>query len=495
MSLPLCSIISNKGEAIKFEILRKGETMAKIGRNAPCPCGSGRKYKKCCLRKDEEAQRQKPISEYQANEKAFGDLEDDKDEAGWRETEDSWPFEDENEGADSDYSGAEDSIYPQIDKSIPAISESEQAIADEWWEGFSPVYRDRDADEMIRRIVGFMEEHPNLFVHLYLNEECLFELGAELERRGENNRYVELLQRIRKERPEVFIRSYGYYDRDIITELILSGQREEICQYFNFYREYPDSYPDELSEIIDLLLAANCQEELVELIQATAIPVTCSSKVMGGDFALRWFIFEQWIPFLEKRDASESSCNALLAALNNLELPFDPGFDSDLIQLALTVAFDKVSEWDITQCRKQKDFKALYGNICWNFCSLLNEKKGMSWTTARFFADRIEEYFYDIPPGKRPKKAFDFNKKRLDQHIAESCMRIMYPNGVLAISLLQSVYYFAGYLKENLVFSAEDMNSARQVCLSLFETCKKALSASDAGPIMFSTFPNYQWAI
>ncbi len=27
--------------------------MAKTGRNAPCPCGSGRKYKKCCLTKDE----------------------------------------------------------------------------------------------------------------------------------------------------------------------------------------------------------------------------------------------------------------------------------------------------------------------------------------------------------------------------------------------------------------------------------------------------------
>jgi hypothetical protein len=23
--------------------------MNKIGRNDPCPCGSGRKYKKCCL--------------------------------------------------------------------------------------------------------------------------------------------------------------------------------------------------------------------------------------------------------------------------------------------------------------------------------------------------------------------------------------------------------------------------------------------------------------
>ena len=27
--------------------------MVKIGRNAPCPCGSGRKYKKCCLSRKE----------------------------------------------------------------------------------------------------------------------------------------------------------------------------------------------------------------------------------------------------------------------------------------------------------------------------------------------------------------------------------------------------------------------------------------------------------
>ncbi len=29
--------------------------MATVTRNAPCPCGSGAKYKKCCLLKDEEA--------------------------------------------------------------------------------------------------------------------------------------------------------------------------------------------------------------------------------------------------------------------------------------------------------------------------------------------------------------------------------------------------------------------------------------------------------
>jgi len=27
----------------------------RVGRNDPCPCGSGRKYKQCCLAKDEAA--------------------------------------------------------------------------------------------------------------------------------------------------------------------------------------------------------------------------------------------------------------------------------------------------------------------------------------------------------------------------------------------------------------------------------------------------------
>jgi hypothetical protein len=30
--------------------------MAKPGRNDPCPCGSGKKYKRCCLDKDEAAE-------------------------------------------------------------------------------------------------------------------------------------------------------------------------------------------------------------------------------------------------------------------------------------------------------------------------------------------------------------------------------------------------------------------------------------------------------
>src|SRR5947207_7305470 len=32
--------------------------MSVLGRNAPCACGSGKKYKKCCLERDEVSARQ-----------------------------------------------------------------------------------------------------------------------------------------------------------------------------------------------------------------------------------------------------------------------------------------------------------------------------------------------------------------------------------------------------------------------------------------------------
>ena len=39
---------SEDKEEIEVKPIRKGE---KIGRNDPCPCGSGKKYKNCCMNK------------------------------------------------------------------------------------------------------------------------------------------------------------------------------------------------------------------------------------------------------------------------------------------------------------------------------------------------------------------------------------------------------------------------------------------------------------
>ena len=42
-------VSANTGEGKKQEPIRNRQQ--KIGRNDPCPCGSGKKYKNCCMRK------------------------------------------------------------------------------------------------------------------------------------------------------------------------------------------------------------------------------------------------------------------------------------------------------------------------------------------------------------------------------------------------------------------------------------------------------------
>jgi uncharacterized protein YecA (UPF0149 family) len=41
--------IDSKGKIVPFK-----RVAPKVGRNDPCPCGSGKKYKKCCLNKTSE---------------------------------------------------------------------------------------------------------------------------------------------------------------------------------------------------------------------------------------------------------------------------------------------------------------------------------------------------------------------------------------------------------------------------------------------------------
>ena len=50
--------------------------MAKIKRNAPCPCGSGKKYKKCCLSLHEESSAKQQDAGAYSLTPGFTDLDD-----------------------------------------------------------------------------------------------------------------------------------------------------------------------------------------------------------------------------------------------------------------------------------------------------------------------------------------------------------------------------------------------------------------------------------
>ena len=503
--------------------------MAQFNRNAPCPCGSGKKYKKCCLGKDMEHHREEEQEAAAAVAAVQAEEEDDHDDENFEDYEDDDyddGYDDEEEpygiGGDDDYDGGEEddvldngdvdtevedgdeededygkpkSPYPQIDQSLPEISPADEALVDAWVRQFTPLYKKNDADEMVRRIVAFMEERPDLFVHLALDEECLFELGAEFARRGQHSRYVDLLLRIRREHPEVYVRSHGFYDDDIVAELLLAGKQHAIPEYFNFFEQYPDSQPDELSSLISLLLATNCQEAVFDLARKTAIPCMRSPKVLGGNFVFQWFLFEQWIPFLDEGDASPEACRRLLATLQGIELPFRSHLDSEYITQSLIDVFHDLPTRDIATIRDRKGGRAAYITLCWSFTRFLHETRGMSWATARFFANRVESYLFSISEKKRPKNPLSFEQQRLDEHIATTCQPLFSLDGVQAISFLQALHEFAGYLDVNPLVGATESDAIREICVNLFELCKKGSGASDPGARIFADFPEYRWAV
>ena len=239
--------------------------MINIGRNDPCSCGSGKKYKKCCLEKD-ESENLKAIS--RAKEQSDEDYEESEDIPDFPEIQRDAATEPKKR-ITAEPPPDEIPVFPKPREKLPELPPEQDRIVEDWWNAMMPVFRKNDAEEMIRRLEDFMKVHPDLVVHLGLESEFLFELGGEMGRRKEWARFTDLLLRIRREHPEMYVRSYSYYDRDVIAELVISKRFEEIPQYFNFFHQFPDSAPDNVSEVIDLLAWTGRQNELFEMIKST----------------------------------------------------------------------------------------------------------------------------------------------------------------------------------------------------------------------------------
>ncbi len=217
--------------------------MSKIGRNDPCPCGSGKKYKKCCLPK--EQQRSIASKRKEKTDDFFEDLPAEPD-----------GFRDENEAMETSAQTElklddEPFVSPTISDEVTEISEEENALVDAWWKAYLGM---QDPDEIIRHLEGFFHAHPRLVPNLELHHEVLFELGAQLVKAGRAADYIELLQRVRRDFPDTYLKSFSYYDLDIIRYKISSQEPEGIEDYLNWFEEYPDHDADNLFSLNEYVI-------------------------------------------------------------------------------------------------------------------------------------------------------------------------------------------------------------------------------------------------
>jgi hypothetical protein len=168
----------------------------KVGRNDPCPCGSGKKYKKCCLAKDEAAERQS------ARERA----------AAMRvAAEIAAP------------TTVEPSLIPHplpeltFPDEPPPLSPEEEAYQ-QLWDDFE---------------TAETEELPALFrralSEALLDDELAFELLNSLRGQGEQTVAAALTDELRTARPDLYTASAPYYLDWQVEDALAAGRRDMLA--------------------------------------------------------------------------------------------------------------------------------------------------------------------------------------------------------------------------------------------------------------------------
>jgi hypothetical protein len=168
----------------------------KVGRNDPCPCGSGKKYKKCCLAKDNAAEREAARQYAEAVQMAA--------ELVTPEMVEPPPF-------------PRPLPAPPLPDEPRALSPEEEAYK-QLWEAFEAA----ETDEL-----------PALFQQALreglLDDELAFELLNSLRGQGEHALAAALTDELRTARPDLYTASAPYYLEWQVADALATGRSDVLA--------------------------------------------------------------------------------------------------------------------------------------------------------------------------------------------------------------------------------------------------------------------------
>lgn len=470
----------------------------KIGRNETCPCGSGKKYKKCCLTKDEQENRELRKTPEQENEELYEDLppqgsefedeyiqEYDEDD-DWLSDEDESFFDDMENSGDDSFFEDESSEEDMDEDDLPELSEEETDIIDTWHEDY---FKLEDVDEKIESINTFMDAYPLLVDGLELHMDILFELGSDLVKLNRHGDYIKLLLRFRKEFPESYEQSHGYYDHDIICYLIMTDRMEDIDTYLNYYKDGNGYRPDHMHSVLDMILLTGDHGIFTEFANNV---LNYIDEIYGNEiFLSNPLVFANAIPFL-KPDITKSEAEQLVMILNDKKI-----IDCDLcdtpvesVENQIKNLFVKSKKWEISSCKSSDDIERIYLELSGNFMGYLHKQKELTWSVAFFLRKNLMRYLMNsIPAGKRPKELAVLTKNRIDTTMVRSCKDVLWINSPCSFGMLNGLWYFADYMRDTGINGDERTNRIQGWVKDLYDQLWEMEGLQSFESKLFETFP------
>jgi hypothetical protein len=456
--------------------------MSILGRNDICYCGSGKKYKKCCLDKDTQQSLtivSKPLEEPIYN----------------------WEPEEENNFEDDilfdDESSEEETTTVEISDSItsrpyPVISFEERKLVDVWWDTYE---RLKKPDDIRNHLQVFMNASPHLVENLQLEHEVLFELGADYLQEGRLEDYILLLLKVRNEFPATYIRSAGDYDADIIAWLICNNRINEIAHYLTYFAEYPVDFVDQVFDTIYLLIATDNTSLLPVLISKIGNQVISSPEVIAGDGIFSPLLVHILSKYL-REDYSEADITRFTEELSKV-------IPHELATPHTSVAFWKnwfenifrpFESWPEKIPSKESQLTSRYFDIGRNFMRYLHESIGISWISAKYYSDLLIEYLIEGMETKKGKtrKQFDFSKAKIDSVIAQVAHNFLSLNCTKTLSILNTIWYFAGYLQTCGNLDETQKSIIQTDCAALYNSIYPDLKKHFAEASCFQNFPLWE---
>jgi hypothetical protein len=472
--------------------------MAKIGRNDPCPCGSGKKYKKCCLSRQEDEKKLQRI-EQKTEENLFEDLpasastdmvneyDDDDNSADVYpdEIEEGDLFEtNEQIAAETDF---EPEYISPLDEPPPEISDADEELINQWYKEYHNM---KDPDIITKHLLDFIEARPDLVLNLEIHHEVLFEIGAGYIEQGRHDQYIQLLKRMRDEHVEAYIKSFGYYDRDLICDAVVKQNFHDISEYLKFFKEYPEDVPDNLFKVIDFLCAQNCQEIVTDLTKSIYKDVCNSKNIIGGDSILDQLIWSYFIPYL-KPEYSDDDMVDLSNDLKTIEYELYEDFcKPENLKQNFSKIFSHPQLPDRKKIQNRKMLFEYYFAVTRNFAYFLNTTVGMDWMAAEFYRTRVFDYFSEaVPKGKLPKEIFIFTKNKIETALVRSSKDLFSLNSTMAFGMLNGIYWFADYLKLLEFIDQAKCENIHDWCRELFDQTYNILKKESFTAKAFKDFP------